>query len=570
MLSALRIVREYGLRRSVPLLAGMLTAGLLEMVSIATMFPVLAIITDKSGKPTEMQPAVEQVAAFLHVPLNIGALCLLVASTFVVKAVLNLVVSRQLGRAGATMAQELRERLLNALMKARWSYFTVQPVGRFIAAATSETNWASVAVRSALRTFEQLIRTVIICGLALLMGWEMALIAITMGLLIGFSLRSLSRAAYLAGRQRRMAMSRIIEEIGDTMAGFKPLKAMNRHTRVFGELNKDAHKLRKAVNALVLNQGLLGELPDLLLIVLFAAAGYLAARLVGATIDSIVIAGIISFTLTGNVVRVRRALIQLAQADTTYTGLHDTIAEVEKAAERLHGTQTPSLTVGCTFHNVSFSYGRGPVLSNVTLEIPAGKITTLIGPSGIGKTTVADLLLGLYVPDAGEIQVDGVNIAALDIAKWRSMVGYVSQEIVLFNDSIFANVALSDSGIGETQVVEALHRAGLDSVVAELPEGIHETIGERGLKLSGGQRQRLALARSLVHRPRLLILDEATSALDPATEEKICATIAQQAGRVTVFAITHQRSWIARSDVIYLIEAGGKVRKTRPEELASA
>ena len=570
MLSAFRIVREYGLRRSVPLLAGMLTAGLLEMVSIATMFPVLAIITDNSGKPTKMQPAVEQVAAFLHVPLNIGALCLLVASTFVVKAVLNLVVSRQLGGAGATMAQELRERLLNALMKARWSYFTVQPVGRFIAAATSETNWASVAVRSALRTFEQLIRTVIICGLALLMGWEMALIAITMGLLIGFSLRSLSRAAYLAGRQRRMAMSRIIEEIGDTMAGFKPLKAMNRHTRVFGELNKDAHKLRKAVNALVLNQGLLTELPDLLLIVLFAAAGYLAARLVGATIDSIVIAGIISFTLTGNVVRVRRALIQLAQADTTYTGLHDTIAEVEKAAERLHGTQTPSLKVGCTFHNVSFSYGRGPVLSNVTLEIPAGKITTLIGPSGIGKTTVADLLLGLYVPDAGEIQVDGVDIAALDIAKWRSMVGYVSQEIVLFNDSIFANVALNDSGIGETQVVEAVRRAGLDSVVAELPEGIHTTIGERGLKLSGGQRQRLALARALVHRPRLLILDEATSALDPATEEEICATIAQQAGRVTVFAITHQRSWIARSDVVYLIEAGGTVRKTRPEELASA
>lgn len=570
MLSAFRIVRAYGLRRSVPLLVGMLIAGFLEMVSLATLFPILAIITNKSAEPTKVQAIVERAADVLHIPLTVGALCILIVCTIIIKAALSLVVNRQLGGAGATMAQDLRERLLNALMRAKWSYFTVQPVGRFIAAATSEANWASIAVRAALRTFEQLMRTVIFCGLALLMGWQMALIAITMGLLIGFSLRSLSRAAYLAGQQRRLAMRRVIEEIGDIMAGFKPLKAMNRHTRLFGELNKDARKLRKAVNVLVVNQGLLAELPDLLLIVLFTIAGYLAARVVGAPVDTIIVAGFISFALTGNIVRVRRALVQLAQADTTYTGLEDTIAEVEKAAERLHGTRTPTLETGCVFRNVSFSYGRGPVLTDATLEIQAGRITTLIGPSGIGKTTVADLLLGLYVPNAGDILVDGVDLASLDIARWRTMVGYLSQEMVLFNDSIFANVALGDAGIGEDQVAEALRMAGLDALIAELPDGMQATIGERGLKLSGGQRQRLALARALVHRPTLLILDEGTSALDPATEEEICATIAQQAGRMTVFAITHQRSWISRSDAVYLIEAGGKVRRTSREELAIA
>jgi ATP-binding cassette, subfamily C, bacterial len=570
MVSAVKIVRAHGVRRSLPLLAGMLIAGLLETVSIATMLPVLAIITDKTGKPTKAQAVVEQVAAFLHIPLSFGALCLLMATAIVAKAALTLVVNRQLGRAGATMAEQLRERLLDALLKAKWSYFTIQPVGRFVAAATSEANWASFAMRAALRTFEQLIRAIAFCGLAFLMGWQIALVAIALSLIVGFSLRSLALAAYRAGRARRLAMSRIIEEIGDTMAGFKPLKAMNRHGRLFAELNKDAGDLRKAVNKLVLNQGLLDGLPDLLQVVVLAIAGFLAARLIGAPIDAIVVAGIISFVLTGNVVKLRRALIQLAQADSTYAGLTETIEEVEHAAERLQGTRPPSLDSGCEFRNVSFSYGRGPVLTDATIEIPARKITTLIGQSGIGKTTIADLLLGLYTPAAGNILIDGVDLTSVDIARWRSMVGYVSQEIVLFNDTILANVALSDSAIGEEQVAEALRMAGLESVVADLPDGMRTTIGERGLKLSGGQRQRLALARALVHRPSLLILDEATSALDPATEEEICATITQQVGRLTVFAITHQRAWTERADVIYLVEAGGKVRRTSREELAVA
>jgi ATP-binding cassette subfamily C protein len=139
------------------------------------------------------------------------------------------------------------------------------------------------------------------------------------------------------------------------------------------------------------------------------------------------------------------------------------------------------------------------------------------------------------------------------------MIGYVAQEIILFNDTILANVSLGDQEIDEDAVRAALQAAGLDPLIAELPEGLATPIGERGFKLSGGQRQRIALARALVHQPKLLILDEATSALDPATEAEICATVAAQAGRTTVLAITHQPSWVERADRIYLV-ADGKVR----------
>src|SRR5262249_61190675 len=138
--------------------------------------------------------------------------------------------------------------------------------------------------------------------------------------------------------------------------------------------------------------------------------------------------------------------------------------------------RTPTRSVGCELRNIRFSYGRGPVLDDVSLQIPAGRITTLVGESGSGKTTIADLLLGLYAPDHGTVSVDGVDLRDIDITRWRSMIGYVAQEIILFNDSILANVSLGDRAIGEDRVLAALEAAGLGLLIAELPEGLQTEI----------------------------------------------------------------------------------------------
>jgi ATP-binding cassette subfamily C protein len=351
----------------------------------------------------------------------------------------------------------------------------------------------------------------------------------------------------------------MVVELNDVLAGFKPLKAMHRHAGLIGELIKDTRKLRKAVNRLVATETLSSALPDLIQTYLLAAGAYLAARVLGSPVDTLIVAGVISFAVMTNISRVRKAMTQLATSDATYWALLGTVADVEKATEKFEGTRTPTLSTGCELRNVSFSYGRGPVLTDVTLQVPAGRITTLVGESGSGKTTIADLLLGLYGPDNGSVTVDGVDLRQIDITRWRSMIGYVPQEIILFNDTLMANVSLGDREVGEAQVRAAMEAAGLGALLGELPEGLQTRIGERGFKLSGGQRQRVALARALVHQPKLLILDEATSALDPQTEAEICAAVAAQAGRTTVLAITHQPSWVERADRIYVVE-DGKVR----------
>ena len=556
---AVRIVRMHGFARQVPLILAMMVTGFLEGVGVASVFPILSIVTKGQTGATALNEVIEQALAFFHLPADLEVLCLLIVATLWLKASISMIVARALGRTGATIGQDIRQRLLQALVNAKWSYFTIQPVGRFVAAATTEANWASTAFRSALQVIDQSMRTAIFCSLALFMGWKMALVAISMGVLMGLSLRTLTRAAHLAGRERQRAMRGLVVELNDVLAGFKPLKAMHRHTGLIGELIKDTKRLRKAVNGLVMTETMSLGLPDLIQTYLLAAGAYLAASVLGSPIDQVIVAGLISFQLMGTIARVRRAITQLAQADATYWALLTTVSDVEKAGERFEGTRPPTLDVGCELRNISFSYGRGPVLSDVTLQIPAGRITTLVGESGSGKTTIADLLLGLYGPDNGTVTVDGVDLRDLDITQWRSMIGYVAQEIILFNDTILANVSLGDQGISEDAVRAALVAAGLGPLVAELPEGLATPIGERGFKLSGGQRQRIALARALVHQPKLLILDEATSALDPATEAEICATVAAQAGRTTVLAITHQPSWVERADRIYMV-ADGKVR----------
>ncbi|MGH6926666.1 MAG: ATP-binding cassette domain-containing protein, partial [Dongiaceae bacterium] len=210
------------------------------------------------------------------------------------------------------------------------------------------------------------------------------------------------------------------------------------------------------------------------------------------------------------------------------------------------------------FDDVTFGYGDKSVLHNVSLTIKAGEITTLTGTSGAGKTTIADLLLGLHRPDGGEVHIDDMPLAAADLMRWREMVGYVPQEVILFHDSVLANVTLGDPELGREDAQAALAAAGAWDFVSQMPQGLDSIVGERGTLLSGGQRQRIAVARALINRPALLILDEATSALDPGTEAAICRNLKDLVAQtgLTILAITHQSAWVEAAHRVYHLERG--------------
>ena len=240
-----------------------------------------------------------------------------------------------------------------------------------------------------------------------------------------------------------------------------------------------------------------------------------------------------------------------------------TVIDLEKeckAAEESNSKEGKiELNDKITFKNVSFSYGREDKsfsFKGLNLTIEAGKTTAIAGLSGAGKSTIADMLMGLILPHKGSIQIDERALNPENLSNWRSQIGYVAQDTFLFNDTVRNNLIFADQEACDDDIWTALKMASADEFVLNLPEGIDTLIGDRGVLLSGGERQRLALARALLRKPSILILDEATSNLDSKNEKKILDSIENLHGDISILIIAHRLSTIRSADTIYLIEKG--------------
>jgi ABC-type multidrug transport system fused ATPase/permease subunit len=211
------------------------------------------------------------------------------------------------------------------------------------------------------------------------------------------------------------------------------------------------------------------------------------------------------------------------------------------------------------FEDVTYSYPNTErtVVDGVSFEIKKGSEVGIIGTTGAGKSTIVDILLGLLKPTRGKVTVDGVDIST-NIRSWQDLVGYVPQTIFLIDSSIRANIAfgIDEQDIDDDRVLRALHLAQLREFVDELPLGMNELVGERGVRLSGGQRQRIGIARALYHDPSVLVLDEATSALDTATESEVMDAVNALHGAKTLVIIAHRLSTVEQCDVVYRLEQG--------------
>ncbi len=249
----------------------------------------------------------------------------------------------------------------------------------------------------------------------------------------------------------------------------------------------------------------------------------------------------------------------------------DRIVEVLDADEVILTSRNPlpvtTFQRDIVFDNVSFSYGNDPVITQFDLTVNKGDTVALIGPSGAGKTTIVDLLERFYDPSSGSILIDGVDIRRYDLSQYRRLFSLVSQDVVLFNDTIYNNIVLGAHGITEADVVEALKAANIYEFVATLPDGLQHRLSDRGTNLSGGQRQRLSIARAVLRNSPILILDEATSAMDTETEKEIQKALDSLAANRTVVAVAHRLSTIQNADSIIVIDKGRIIETGNHETL---
>lgn len=537
----------------------LLSASIVEGVGFISLVPLLSVLTTGDGTDQSyLTMAAQDIAKRFDMSFEVGPLLSIFVGAMVVKSVLVFFADRHVGYTIAEVVTRLRRRIIEDLLNARWGYFVRHPVGKVMHLLSGEASRVGQGYKLAATFIADTIRTVTYLIVAFFVSWPVTVGAIGVGCVMAISLHFLVGIARKAGQRQTQRMTELIAFLVDALNSIKPLKAMAKQDAFARLFDKKITSLRKALRRQVISRGALRKLNDIMLAICLGIGFYLAITTWNVQFVDLVVIGVLLTKSVRGVTKIQVYYQRAAVIETPCLKIERVLKETAAEREQDHGHQTATLNKGCRLQDVTFSYGEKKVLDSVSLEIPAGQVTVLTGPSGAGKTTIADLIIGLYAPDVGQLTVDGVPLREIKLKSWRRQIGYVPQELILFNDSAHANVSLGDPNVGEAEVRMALELAGAWGFVKELPEGVMTNVGEKGAKLSGGQRQRIAVARGVVSRPKLLILDEASSSLDPDSEREICKNIAALAeeGEMTVLAITHRPAFLDIAHRVYRVEDG--------------
>jgi ATP-binding cassette subfamily C protein len=541
--------------RPVIVMVCLLLGGLAEGFGMASMLPVFSVAFD-GGTGDPKVALFADALAVVGLPATLPVLVALSVGGIVVKNLLNLAAMTYVGYAVAHVSTSMRRDLLGNLLNVRWGYFTERPLGRITNTLSVDATRAGEAYLRAANFIVNAIQTVIYTLVALFVSWKVALAAILIGGLIVLFLSFLVSAAKKAGRKQTDRTADFITYLSDALNNIRPLKAMARQGSFANLLERNIGGLRAALRRQVISKQALKNIDEILGALSLGVGLVVAISYWNLPPAELAVIGILLVQLVNSIGKIQKEYQDAAIYESAYHAVLNQINETRAAREPDQGAAAPSLNREIRLVDVCFSHPGTPVLQDVSIDFPRDSVTVLTGPSGSGKTTITDLLIGFRAPDSGAVLIDGRPLGEFDLNAWRGMIGYVPQELVLFHDSIFANIALGDPEIGEAEVRAALDAAGALDFVDAMERGVHTEVGEKGAKLSGGQRQRIALARALVKRPALLILDEVTSALDPSSERAIVENIRALRGQSTIIAITHRAAFLDIADRVYELADG--------------
>ena len=541
----------------------LLIGGVAEAASISTLLPAVTSIAggDVAGS-SYLNAQIRSIVSSLGITPNLGNLILLVVGLMVFKSALSFGALSYAGVSAARVSNALRRRLIASIFEARWRFYADQSGGRFANAISNDCTRAGNAYVVASQIVSFSVQSVSYTAVALLIDWRIALVGLLVGSVVALLMNSLVTITRRAGFKQTDRTSDLTVYMVDMLNNIKPLKTMQRYDALLGNLAKTLRRLKRTLITREFARSGLNEGSDAILAVVLGAGVYLAHDNLDTPLPELAISGVIFYQIIQCLSKLQKFLVTSAQVESAYVRTEQLITLAESQKEPAGGTATPDIGKSCRFENVSFSHDRTVVLRHVNIEFASRGLTVLSGPSGAGKTTIIDLLIGLYSPSEGKIMIGSRPIEQVDTKAWRKKIGYVPQELSLLHESVRTNISLGDTSISDTDILDAIEKAGAGEFLRSLPDGLDTNVGEMGGKLSGGQRQRISLARALVGNPAVLILDEVTSALDPATEAEIIRNIAALGGDYTIIAITHRPAWTEVADSLYLV-SGGHVTKAK-------
>lgn len=501
-------------------------------------------------------------------------ICIFLIVAFFFKNLFSYINGQLIFRIQTRTAKKLRDDVFGSIIEMQLDYFNHNRVGTLMNYVHNEVSTVNSTINSTFINFLQNPFSILVyIGVLLLLSWKLTLFASVTSLAIFMLIRIIGKRVRKLAKKLRWMMGDMNSILQEKFSGIKVIKSsvfedmelvkFKKFTRDYRKLDIRINRLKNIINPL--NETLL--IAAIALVLWFGGLQVFDGRM---TSTELLLFAFTLYSVMGPLKTFSNVSTQLqvgmVSAERLFE-LLDTPPEIKNG-----NRQISRFSHTIKFENVSFKYRREPeapmVLDNVSFEIRKGEMVALVGQSGSGKSTTVDLLLRFYDVDSGKITIDGVDIREYDYKQLRRLIGVVSQEVILFNDTIEQNIAYGmRDGIDHERIERAARLANAHDFIMEKPDLYQTQIGDRGIQLSGGQRQRLAIARAMARNPELLIFDEATSALDNESEKVVQEAIDNAMADRTALVVAHRLSTVRNADRIIVMERGKVLEFGNHEEL---
>lgn len=551
-------------------LVATLVASLMDGATFVLLIPFLRALFGQQALPATGGSAVEEVLARVAGPLFGAGGPEAALKNVVLVLLVTLVVKNAAAYAAALssvaieegVVRDLRVRLFRHLQTLPLGFFQRTKGGQLLARVISDTDQVKTAVTAALASFLRNASLIVVYVTILLgLSWRLTLIALVFAPVLVLIIRPIVQRVRRRSREQAEDRGELTSLVSEMVASVKLVRAYVAEAFEVERFQKLADRYRRRVlraqSASTLTSPVSEVFAGLVVLLIFSVGARLALG-ASASVRPEVFIAFIAVAL-----RLMSPVKAVSQYPTIMAGA---VAAADRCFEVLDlpadegdrpGEGEARFHERIEYRGVSFAYdGEAPVLRDIDLEVRRGQVVAIVGPSGAGKTTFVDLLPRFYEPTGGAILVDGAPITRFTRRSLRALMGIVSQEAVLLNDTVLANIAYGRTDFTLAQARAAAHAANADEFIAQLPHGYDTLLGERGTRLSGGQRQRIAIARALLRDPPILILDEATSALDLESERLVQEAIDRLMAHRTVLVIAHRLATVQHADLIVVLADG--------------
>jgi len=521
----------------------------------------------------------------LGVPLSLTAMLVVYVAVVAVAAALTAYQNVLLVRYRLEFVDELRQRLYGTIARAEWRHLLGLRQSDLLTALTIDVSWVGQGTLAVLNLGVAVVVITVQVAVALRISPAVTGIAMATGIGLAALMWPLVARSRRLGRELVQLNRGVLASVTGFLDGLKVAKVHGLEPGHLTSFDNAIARSRRSQIDFTKAQAAAAAVQFSATAVVLAVLIDVAARQHAVSLAELLVLAFIFTRLVPQVTQAQSNVQTLAQSLPAFGELTAVIDDCARAAEQGEVQPAPhhrrqilsdrprALSDRLRLDSVCFSYRRPDgqpveVLHGVTLEVPARATTALVGPSGAGKTTIADLAVGLLVPTSGRVLIDSAALAGELIPRWREEVAMVPQDVFLFHQSIRANLLWAQPGASEGELWRALALASAEALVRRLPDGLDTVVGDRGERLSGGERQRIALARALLREPALLVLDEATSSLDAGNETAILDALAMLHGSMTILVIAHQRSSLRDADQVITVADGRVVPARRHDVLA--